>query len=45
MEGVVEIEIPIEKGVPDGYCVKLYGKGNSKPGYETGDVHAYLEIE
>ncbi|CAK88686.1 unnamed protein product (macronuclear) [Paramecium tetraurelia] len=45
VEGVVEIEIPIEKGVPDGYCVKLYGKGNSKPGYETGDVHAYLEIE
>ncbi|CAD8170047.1 unnamed protein product [Paramecium pentaurelia] len=45
VEGVVEIEIPIEKGVPDGYCVKLYGKGNSRPGYETGDVYAYLEIE
>ncbi|CAD8100585.1 unnamed protein product [Paramecium sonneborni] len=45
VEGVVEIEIPIEKGVPDQYCVKLYGKGNSKVGSETGDIHVYLEIE
>ncbi|CAD8107088.1 unnamed protein product [Paramecium sonneborni] len=45
VEEMVEIEIPIEKGVPDGYCVKLYGKGNSKTGYETGDIHVYLEIE
>ncbi|CAD8196707.1 unnamed protein product [Paramecium pentaurelia] len=45
LDGEVEIEIPIEKGVPDGYCIKLYGKGNQKPGYENGDVHVYLQIE
>ncbi|CAK87192.1 unnamed protein product (macronuclear) [Paramecium tetraurelia] len=28
VEGVIEIEIPIDKGISDGYCVKLYGKGN-----------------
>jgi len=39
------IEVPIERGVPDGKDILFAGEGNEVPGAMPGDLHAIVKIK
>lgn len=39
------IEVPIERGVPDGKDILFAGEGNEVPGAMAGDLHAIIKIK
>jgi len=40
-----DLEVAIEKGVPDRHVIVLHGEGDEAPGLMAGDVHLVITIK
>jgi len=40
-----EMEVAVEKGVPDKHVIVLHGEGDEAPGLMAGDVHLVITIK